>query len=376
MSESINWVGLDVHKDSVVVAILEGDEPQDNAEILTVQHTSKAVRRLVKRLSAGDTEVRACYEAGPCGYGLHRFLTSLGIVCEVIAPSLIPKKPGDRVKTDRRDAKKLASLYRSGLLTPIAVPGEDQEALRDLLRARQSVVKQVRAARHQLGKFLLRRERIFRETRNWTNKHRAWIARQEFDHVATRKTFEHYRTHLEYLEERLSELEAEIESIAEDEPYREVVGRLSCLRGIKTLTAMTLVAEIYDFRRFPTADRFAAYLGLVTSEHSTGGPGREKRGSITKTGNMHARKILVEAAWHARHKPTLNNKALKERVEGQPPGIVRHAWKAQRRLHKVYWRLVSKGKPTPVAVVAVARELAGFVWALMTDEDLLEGGTA
>jgi len=289
----------------------------------------------------------------------------------VIAPSLIPTKAGDRVKTDRRDAKKLASLYRAGLLTAVAVPGEDQEAIRDLLRARESVVKQVRAARHQLGKFLLRHERIFRETKNWSQKHRAWIARQEFKHAATRKTFEHYRTPLVYLEERLSELEAEVESIAKDEPYRAAVGRLSCLRGIKTLTAMILISEIYDFHRFATADRFSAYLGLVTSEHSSGGPGHERRGSITKTGNTHARRVLVEAAWHYRHRPTMN-KSLKERIEGQPPGVVRHAWKAQRRLHKVYWRMVSKGKPTPVAAVAVARELAGFVWALMTDETLLE----
>lgn len=363
------WVGMDVHKANIVIAVLEDDQPQDEAFTITINNEPKAIRRLMKRLGRGGSELRTCYEAGPCGFELHRMLWSMGVTCDVIAPSLIPKKAGERIKTDRRDARKLASLYRAGLLTSIAVPDEDQEAIRDLVRAREAVVRDVRASRHQLLKFLLRRGRIFRETRNWTQKHRAWIRQQVFEHAATTKAFEHYRTHLEYLEERLSELNAEIVSIAQDEPYKEVVGRLMCLRGVKEITAMVLISEIYDFRRFATAPQFAAYLGLVPSEHSSGGPGHERRGGITKTGNKHARRVLIEAAWHYRSRPSIQGN-LKQRIEGQTPGVVRHAWKAQRRLHKTYWRMVSSGKQTPVAATAVARELAGFVWALMVDDDL------
>lgn len=369
MQKCIKWVGMDVHKSSNVIAILEDDQPQGEALTITIDNEPKAIRRLMKRLSRDGSELRTCYEAGPCGFEIHRLIHEMGISCDVIAPSLIPKKAGERIKTDRRDARKLASLYRAGLLTSIAVPDEDQEAIRDLVRSRESVVRDVRAARHQLVKFLLRRGRIFRETRNWTQKHRVWIRQQVFEHAATQKAFEHYRTHLEYLEERQAELEAEIESIAADEPYRTAVGRLMCLRGIKVITAMILVSEIYDFRRFPNAPAFTAYLGLVPSEHSSGGPGNEKRGGITKTGNKHVRRALVEAAWHYRHPPSLQG-ALKKRIEGQDPGIVRHAWQAQRRLNRTYWKMVAKGKQTPVAVTAVARELAGFVWALMVDDDL------
>lgn len=371
MTECIKWVGMDVHKNSIVIAVLEDDQPRKEALTVTIDNDPKAIRRLVTRLRRGGSELRVCYEAGPCGYELYRQLTDMGVCCEVIAPSLIPKKAGDRIKTDRRDARKLASMYRGDLLTTISVPDEDQESIRDLVRAREAVVRDVRAARHQLVKFLLRRGHIFRETRNWTLKHRAWIRRQQFEHAATHKAFEHYRTHLEYLEERHAELEAEIVSIAQDEPYRAVVGRLMCLRGVKEITAMILISEIYDFRRFATAPEFTAYIGLVPSEHSSGGPGHEKRGGITKTGNKHARRALIEAAWHYRHHPTLQG-ALKKRIEGQDPGIVRHAWKAQRRLNRTYWKMVAKGKQTPVAATAVARELAGFVWALMVDEDLLQ----
>lgn len=369
MQKFTKWVGMDVHKSSIVVAVLEDDQAESEAFTVTIENEPKAIRRLMKRLGRDGSELGTCYEAGPCGFDLHRMLDEMDIACDVIAPSLIPKKAGERIKTDRRDARKLASLYRAGLLTSISVPNEDQEAIRDLVRSRESVVRDVRAARHQLIKFLLRRGRIFRETRNWTLKHRAWIRRQIFEHAATQKAFEHYRTHLEYLEERRSELEAEIKAIAEDEPYQSAVGRLMCLRGVKVITAMILISEIYDFRRFASAPAFTAYLGLVPSEYSSGGPGHQKRGGITKTGNSHVRRALVEAAWHYRHQPSLKG-ALKERITGQPPGVVRHAWKAQRRLHRTFWKMVAKGKQTPVAATAVARELAGFVWALMVDGDL------
>lgn len=375
MTECIKWVGMDVHKANIVIAVIEDDQRQEDALLVTIDNDPKAIRRLMKRLGRDGSTLRICYEAGPCGFEIHRQLTEMTLHCDVIAPSLIPKKAGDRIKTDRRDARKLASLHRADLLTAITVPDEDQEAIRDLVRARESVVRDVRAARHQLVKFLLRRGCVFRETRNWSQKHRAWIRQQVFIHAATQKAFEHYRTHLEYLEERQSELEAEIVSIAQDDPYRDAVGRLMCLRGVKVITAMVLISEIYDFRRFKSAPQFAAYLGLVPSEHSSGGPGHEKRGGITKTGNKHVRRVLIEAAWHYRSRPSIQGD-LKKRIEGQDPGIVRHAWKAQRRLHRTYWKMVSTGKQTPIAATAVARELSGFIWALMVDDGLRQNVAA
>jgi len=366
VQHSIKWVGLDVHKRSIVAAILAGDEEQDHAKILTLSNEPRAIKKLVKKLKKDRCEVAVCYEAGPCGYTLHRQLRKLGVTCDVIAPSLIPKKAGDRVKTDRRDARKLASLYRAGLLTTIYVPDEEQEALRDLVRAREDLTKEIRTARHQLLKFLDRNGRIYLETKNWTKRHWEWIRTLEFTHPAAQTTFEHYRPHLEYLVHRLAEMDAEVEAIAQDEPYREAVGRLGCLRGVSTLTAMTLIAELLDFRRFSSPREFTAYLGLVPSEHSTGGPGKEKRGGITKTGNTHARRVLVEAAWHYRHRPTMKG-AIGKRMKGQDTDVVAHAYKAQHRLHRKYWRMANKGKPTQVATTAVARELAGFVWALMND---------
>jgi transposase len=352
---------MDVHKERIVLAILDGEETE--AETVTIRNTPQALRKLLRRLSPDGGAVHACYEAGPCGYDVQRQLTTLGIDCAEIAPSLIPAKAGDRVKTDRRDATKLASLHRAGLLTPIAVPDEEQEALRDLVRARESVMRQVRAARHQLAKFLLRRGRIYREGRNWTQRHRAWVRAQTFEHPAAQKTCDHYRLHLEYLEQRLAELDGDLAAVGQDEPYREVVGRLSCLRGVNLLTAMILVAEIWDFRRFPSAAAFSSYLGLVPSEHSSGSS--ERRGAITKAGNVHVRRALVEAAWHYRHPPSLDG-AVGRRVQGQDPAVVQQAFHAQRRLHRTYWKMVNRGRPSSVAAVAVARELSGFLWGLMT----------
>jgi len=356
---------MDVHKDSIVVAILRDDETK--AAGFHVPNDPKSIRKLARRLKKGVSTVLSCYEAGPCGYTLARQLRALDVECVVVATSLIPSKPGDRVKTDRRDAEKLAGLFRANLLTMVREPNEEQEAIRDLVRARGALRKAILVERHHVGKFLLRHGRKYTGKRNWTKSYWRWLRQQEFEQRAARSTFGHYRTLLEELEQRLKELDAELAELSTTEPYRDQVARLRCLRGIDTLSAMVLVAEIFDFRRFGTAEEFMSFLGLVPSEHTTGGPDKAHRGPITKAGNSHARRILVEAAWHARHRPTLQG-AVGKRIQGQPEDAVRYAFRAQRRLHKRFWKMVSGGKVPQKAAVAVARELAGFVWGLATEQ--------
>ncbi len=361
MQKVISYVGIDAHARSLVVARLpeRGGEPQ----IVDLPNTQKAVHRAFSRWQK-DAELRVCYEAGPVGYELYRQLTTMNIACEVIAPALIPRRPGERIKTDRRDAKKLARLYRAGELTPIRVPTPDDEAVRDLVRAREDVRKDLIAARHRLGKFMIRHGRIWSEGSRWTLRHAAWLRRQHFERAAERMTFEHYLLQVEHLANRRAALEQEILAVAHSDRYRELVGRLVCYRGIKELSAMVLLAELYDFHRFAKAEELMSFVGLVPSEYSSAG--RVHRGGITKTGNAHVRRVLVEAAWAYRHKPSVGPR-LKRAFAGQPPHVVAHAKKAQVRLHRRYAKLVGKGKRAQVAVTAVARELAGFLWAGATD---------
>lgn len=289
----------------------------------------------------------------------------MGIPCEVVAPALIPRKPGERIETDRRDARKLVRLYRAGELTPIRVPTPEEEAVRDLVRAREDVRRDLTAARHRLSKFLLRHGRLFSQGKKWTQRFGRWLRTQTFDRPAERVTFEHYVLQVLHLGERPEALEQEIAAVAQTEPYRPAVRRLACLRGISTLSAMTLLAEIQDFRRFAHPRQLMAFVGLVPSEHSSGP--KQRRGSITKTGNGHARRILVEAAWAYRHPPALGPRT-RRLLADQPPEVLVQVRKAHLRLHKRYARLVGRGKRAQVAVTAVARELCGFVWALMTRE--------
>lgn len=362
MKNTITFVGLDVHATSLALAVLPpGAEVPVEREI---PNDPKLIRRTFTRLKV-EGRLRCCYEAGPCGFELYRQLTSLGIPCEVIAPALTPRKPGERIKTDRRDARKLVRLYRAGELTPIRVPTPEEEAVRDLVRAREDVRKDLTAARHRLSKFLLRHGRRFSQGKKWTQRFWQWLRTQTFAHPAERVTFEHYTLQVLHLGERLTALEREIATLAETEPYRPAVARLACLRGIATLSAMTLLAEIQDFRRFEHPRRLMAFVGLVPSEHSSGA--KERRGGITKTGNSHARRILIEAAWAYRHPPALGPRARRFLAD-QPPEVLMLVRKAQRRLHKRYARLVGRGKRPQVAVTAVARELCGFIWALMTHE--------
>jgi transposase len=361
MEKVTTHVGLDVHSERIVIATLEGQSREP--VIRDIPNEAKVVRRTFKRLAAEAYELRCCYEAGPCGFEVYRQLTDMGIACEVIAPSLIPVRAGDRVKTDRRDASKLARLYRAGELTTVTVPTPDQEAVRDLVRAREDVRKDLTAARHRLGKFLIRHGRVFHGGSNWTQRFWVWLRAQEFERESERLTVEHYVHEVEHLLARRADLDREIERLAKTAPYAEPVGKLTCLRGISTLSAMALLAELHDFRRFESPRQLMAFVGLVPREYSSGG--REKRGGITKTGNGHARRILVEAAWSYRHRPAMGPRA-RHAAEGQPPRVAAYAAKAQQRLHRRYARLIGKGKKSQVAVTAVARELCGFVWGLMT----------
>ncbi len=347
-----------------MVAVLpEGAEECEESRQLP--HDLAKIRRLFARLSKHGT-VRACYEASGCGYVLQRALTKWGVACEVIAPSLIPVRSGDRRKTDKRDAAKLARLYRAGELVAIRIPDEAEEQVRSLVRCRETFIREILKSRHYVLKLLLARGHVYRAGSNWTQAHWAWLrklALKGADAITL-------RTYLELLEYKLIQrdtLDREIEEIAFAEVYREPVGRLRCLRGIDTLTAMTLVCEIGDVRRFASPRQLMGYLGLTVSETSSGGV--ERRGGITKAGNARARRVLVEASWHYRH-PARYSRALRKRQEGQPSTVVAHSWRAQKRLHKKFETLIYRMAPAK-AVVAVARELVGFVWALLHNDPAL-----
>ncbi len=356
--EKMTHVGLDVHQDSIAIAKLRAGS--DTPLVWQIPNEPGAIRRTFGKLLKEDDELRCCYEAGPCGFEVQRQLEAMGIECAVVAPSLIPRKPGERIKTDRRDAVKLARLDRARELTAIHVPTSEGEAVRDLVRAREDVRKDLVSARNRLAKFLLRHGRVFREGRNWTARHRAWLTSQTFERHAEKLTFDHYVAAVEQQEACRDYLEKEIAAIAAQAPYAEPVERLSSLRGIATLSAMVLLTEIQDFRRFKRPRELMAYVGLVPSERSSGA--KERRGGITKTGNSHARRILVEAAWHYRHPPAAKGR-VHHSMKGQPAARIAFARKAQARLHKRYVRLVGRGKSRQAAIVAVARELCGFIWA-------------
>jgi transposase len=352
------WIGLDVHAQSVAMARLDGDATTPTSSVFP--NDPKVLARTFKKL-AGEGEVRVCYEAGACGYEIYRQLTAMKIACVVIAPSLVPRKPGDRIKTDRRDAVKLVRMYRAGELTTVCVPTSDQEGVRDVLRARDDARRDRTAARHRLSKFLLRHGHRFSEGRGWTRKFWRWLRERRFERATEQLVFDQYVEHVQQLDARITRFDQEIAKLAETPPLRERVARLCSLRGVQVLTAMVVLAELFDLRRFEHPRQLMAFLGLVPSEYSSGG--KQQRGGITKTGNAHVRRVLVEAAWAYRHKPSITahqNKALK----GQPPQVTRIVRDATTRLGKRYGKLVGRGKKQQVAITAVARELAGFMWAL------------
>lgn len=359
MDQSITVVGLDVHKGSIVASILPSSADHANKAI-TFENRPAALRRFVQRLGHRGPRVFV-YEAGPCGYAVQRELAGQRERVVVVAPALTPVRPGDRVKTDRRDAEKLARLYRAGELTAIRVPTRPEEAARDLVRIREDILIDRLRARHRLSKFLLRHGRVYQTTKTWGVRHRQWLHAQHFDLAPLEQTFTAYLRALEEIEARLIVVTQQIEDLAQTNPYRQVVQALRCLKGIDTLSAFTLVAETQDFCRFPHAPAYMSATGLVSSEYSSGA--REHRGSITKTGNAHLRRVLVEAAWSYRGRNGVSL-VLTQRRRGCPAAVIQIAQRAQDRLHRKFWRLVSRGKSSQVAVVAVARELAGFVWAI------------
>jgi transposase len=360
MYESIPIIAFDQHAASVTAAVLLPGHRSPAVHQLAPD--LRTIGRFIDRV--GREGVRCCYEAGPGGFELQRFLSARQVPCDVIAPALIPRRPGDRIKTDRRDASHLAVLYRAGTLTAVHIPSEQEEAARDLLRCREDIHADLLRARHRLSKFLLRHGRRFTGTKKaWSKRHDAWLRAQTWPLAALDQTHRAYLRTVDEAVARLRSVEAELRDLLTLEPLQSRVTRLRCFRGIDDLTALTIAAELGDARRFPTAPSTMAFVGLVPSEHSSGTT--RARGAITKTGNAHLRRVLVEAAWHYRHHPFVGE-ALRRRQAGAPAAAIQRAWAAQQRLHQRYRRLAGRGKPKQHVVTAVARELMGFVWDVLT----------
>jgi transposase len=357
------WVALDQHKLLIVAAVLppERGEP----EVERIETTGRAIRRFVDRFG-GPEGLAVCYEAGPGGFDLYRLLMSMGVACDVVAPSLIPVRAGDRVKTDRRDAKKLVRLYRAGTLTYVQPPTPETEGLRDLLRCREDLRRARIAARNRVVKQLLRHGHIFREGKHaWTQKHREWVNRQRLDDRLAHAALEQMLICLDGLDRQLALLDAQLERLAREGRWAERVQALVRFRGIATLTALGLIAEIGDFTRFGSPRELMSWLGMTPSEYSSGA--QQHRGHITRAGNEHARRLLIEAAWHYRHAP---------RRSTRRPEPDERAWQAQVRLFHRWRHFSAHGKRSTVANVAIARELVGFIWAAMTDQPLREEAAA
>jgi transposase len=360
VTEGIRYIGLDVHAATISVAIAESGTSPARARG-TITHSPGAVAKLVKRLGPVE-QLRCCYEAGPTGFGLHRQLTRLGVDCIVVAPSLIPTKAGDTVKTDRRDAEKLARLLRSGELTGVWIPDEAAEALRDFSRLRESAKQDLHRVRQQLGKFLLRLSvQAPPGLPRWSRGYRTWLGQ-----LALREPLEQavLTVHLAHLDEsmaRLAELTGQVEALAQSHPQAALIQALTCQHGIGLVTALTVVAELGDLSRFASARALMGYAGLGPREHSSGG--RVRRGGISKRGNSHLRRVVVEAAWHYRHAPGVGP-ALQRRRANQPAVVLAIADKGHARLHRRYRKLLGRGKLPQQVVVAVARELLGFIWAI------------
>jgi transposase len=360
--KKVRFVGLDVHADTVAVAVAE---PTGEVRSLgQIPNRPESVRKLVKKLGSADS-LRVCYEAGPTGYVIYWQLTTLGVHCDVVAPTLVPTKAGDRVKTDRRDAEKLARCYRAGDLTAVWVPDAAHEALRDLVRAREAAKKDQLRARHRVGKFLLRHgRRPPTGMRSWTQRHLAWIKTAvHFEQPAQEATLLDYVHEVEHVAGRIERLARAIDEAVQTAPtrMRAVIDALQALRGIALVSAVTIVAEVGELSRFARAPQVMGYSGLGAREDSSGG--RTRRGGITKTGNAHLRRIVIEAAWAYRHRPSVGG-ALRKRQAALSDDVKAIAWKAQHRLHGRYRKLLGRGKCQQQVVTAVGRELLGFIWAI------------
>jgi transposase len=364
VNEHITFVGLDVHKETVSVAYAE---PDGGESVYWGRIPNRAERisqamRLLQQRRGGLGGLLVGYEAGPCGFAVYRQLQRLGIPCVVVAPSLIPTKPGDRVKTDRRDALKLARLLRNGDLTPAWVPDEEHEALRDVTRAREDAVQDLQRARQRLSKFLLRLElRPPTGVKAWTKRYRDWLQPLKIGTPAQDGVLAEYRVAIMQAEDRIARLETTMRTVAAEGPHAPLIAALQTMRGIQAVTAITVVAELGDMTRFRSPRQLMSYAGVVPREDSSGG--RQQRGAITKAGNAHLRRVAVESVWHYRHAPQVG-KALKRRQQGLPEPVTAIAYRAQVRLHRRYGHLLKAGKPIQKVAVALVREWLGFLWAI------------
>jgi transposase len=366
MKNTITYVAMDTHKKEHKVALHYPDK--EVIENITIRNTASEISKMVKKiLKKAPSEVRFCYEAGVCGFDLKRKIESLGCECSVIAPSLTPVKPGERVKTDRRDALKLLSMFKAGMLTEVYAPEPEQEAARELTRLYQTGRENLMRIHHQLLKFLTRHGYIYHEGDHWTQKHLRWLRNLEFEETVMKEVFDSYFTEMQHCMQRLESLSKQVEQLADSEPYKEIVGLLKCFHGIKTLTAISIITEIFNFGRFANPRDLMSYLGLTPSESSSGE--KQKKGAITGTGNKRVRRLLSEVSWHYQH-PYHISRELKRRRTDQPQWAIDIADSAGQRLRKRYWYLVNRGKMPCKAITAVARELVGFIWSVMREYEL------
>jgi transposase len=371
MSKNTLFVGLDVHIDLIYIAIAETGRNGELRSLGSFANRPETIRKKFNKLKKDYKKISVCYEAGPCGYGLYWQLIGMDIDCDVIAPSLIPQRAGNRVKTDRKDALMLARCHRSGDLVPVWVPDAAHESLRDLVRAREGMKKDQRSARHRLSKLLMKRgiHKPQNLGNNWTVRHMTWLSTLKIDDPNVNYVFQDYLSEINHVTNRIKLVEAQLELAIENSPdeMKEIVGALQLMRGVSKITAFGLVAEIGYFSRFPKPDKLMAYSGLVPSEYTTGGPDKRRQGGITKTGNSHLRRLLTEAAWSYRFNPSENPRMVKSQA-ALPPGLVASvretAWQAQHRLCGRYKSLLSIGKSKNLIISAVAREMLGFIWSI------------
>lgn len=370
---TIKYVGLDTHKDNIVIAIADQHRNGEVRTYGTIPNTIDAIDKFIRKQISLNRELRCVYEAGPTGFGLCRHLRGNGIDCIVVAPSMIPKKDGDRIKTDRRDASKLARLHRAGELQEIYIPSRDDEAMRDLLRSRDDVRHASRKAKQRLLSFLLRHGKTYTGKTNWSQPHFNWLAELKFEHPAQQIAFQEYIGAINEARCRLKRLDQQISKLAKEWKQAPLVKAIQSLRGVAELTAVTIIAELGNLERFSNPKQLMAYVGLVPSVYSTGST--TKHGGITKTGNGFVRRVLVEAAWTYRL-PARVTKHLLKRNQSQPISIQDIAWKGQVRLCSRFKRLRAKGKPRQVVTTAIARELIAFVWSICREHNGLKRLTA
>ena len=362
MENIITYVGMDTHKKQHRIALHHPG--QEEIIDFTINNNIRDIKKMLNKIKKqAPGQVEFCYEAGVCGFTLKRRIEDMGCKCAVIAPSLIPRKPGERIKTDRRDAIKLLMLFKAGLLTEVHAPDEQAEAARELTRLRETANENLKRIRHQVLKFLTRHGYVYHQGSHWTIKHITWMRTIKLTEPMLTKVFEHYFDQMIYCTTRLEKLNRELEQLAESQEYKEVVGVLSCFHGIKALTAITIVTEIFEFGRFESPRHLMSYLGLTPSEDSSGE--KQRKGSITKAGNKRVRRLLNETAWHYRHR-YVPSKVLKKRRQGQPQWAIDIADAAGRRLTKRHRHLINNGKMPCKSNIAIARELAGFIWFAVT----------